>query len=404
MTLRTLAACVLLALAPAALAQSGSMSMGLYGGDDSFRPDLSSRDLKVIVRVLHLQPEAEKALMDLYAGYDGSLQNEGAAVKDFVNEHIEKAEIMQNTDLLGPAHAKLAKWRERSEQIKKTFLEDLKSLLTTDQEARWPIVERELRRMKYVGSGKLCGESIDLVRMTEDVLGKESPPQELADLLNRYSDDLDHAMVARQALLDEKQKDYEEKCKSDPKAAEAIWKDVQHARAAVRDVNDRYVRLIAAQLSPDKAADLSRKYFDQSFRPITKPTRLDDYVKDVGELKTLTPSQESVFKTIKAKYETDRRAVQERQAKAWRDFEMDWKPEGLAQALGEQHDDPQHQRYNGAWLPETHPLIQTRKERLELDQQVRKSLDALLTEEQRTAIPSRLTPYARFDNWSPWGL
>lgn len=403
MNLRALLACLLLAVAPAALAQNGSMSMGLYGGEDSFRPDLSSRDLKVIVRVLKLQPEAEKALLDLYSGYDGALQSEGAAVKEFVEKEIEKAEIMQDPGLLGPAQKRLGEWRNRSEKIKKTFLEDLKSLLTSEQESRWPIVERELRRMKLISGGHLCGESIDLVRLTDEVLGAE-PGDELAAMLNRYSDELDHALVARQALLDDKQPEYTEKLKSDPKAAEGIWREVQRARAAVRDVNDRYVRLIAAQLPTDKAARLNSEYFDQSYRPITKPTRLDDYVKDAGELKTLTGGQKSQLALIKAKYDTDKHALLEKQAKAWRDFEMDWKPSELAKALGEKQDDEYPQHYNGAWLPENNPLIQTRRERLELDQQVRKDLEAMLTDEQKAAIPSRLTPYARFDNWSPWGL
>ncbi len=47
--------------------------------------------------------------------------------------------------------------------------------------------------MKYIGGGRLSGESIDLVRLTDEVLGTETPSKELADLLNRYSDDLDHA-------------------------------------------------------------------------------------------------------------------------------------------------------------------------------------------------------------------
>src|SRR5262249_20355719 len=139
-------------------------------------------------------------------------------------------------------------------------------------------------------------------------------------------------------------------------------------------------------------------------RPITKPTRMDEYIKDAGELKTLTAGQKGQFEAIKSKYQTERRALLEKQAKAWRDFEMEWKPSGLRKAGGEKEERDYPQHYNGAWLPENNPLIQTRRERLELDQQVRKDLDAMLTDEQKAAIPSRLTPYARFDNWSPWGL
>ena len=59
-----------------ARAQNGSMSIGLYSGDTSFRPDLSARDLKVIIRVLGLSGDAQKALQDLYDGYAGTLAAE----------------------------------------------------------------------------------------------------------------------------------------------------------------------------------------------------------------------------------------------------------------------------------------------------------------------------------------
>src|SRR3954464_12538360 len=92
-----------------------------------------------------------------------------APIKEFVSAQIERAEIMEDATHINDVYKKLGEWRTRSEQVKKAFLDDLKSLLSKEQEARWPIVERELRRLKQVGSGKLSGESVDLVRLTEDV-------------------------------------------------------------------------------------------------------------------------------------------------------------------------------------------------------------------------------------------
>lgn len=384
-----------------ALAQSSTMTMSIYGGEESFKPDLSQRDLKAIVRVLGLAHDEEQALQDLYTGYASTLQTEGAAVRQFVDSEMERSEIMQNTALLSKAQKRIADWEKRSEQIKKVFLDDLKSLLSREQEARWPIVERELRRLRTIGEGRLSGESIDLVRLTEDVLG-EPPGKELGDLLNRYSDELDKALVARGAFLEENRKAFTDSVTSDPQKAKGIWDGAQRVRMAVRDINDRYERLIADQLSPDKKAELDRRYFDQSYRAVAGPTHAEEFLKDALELPTLCSEQRDSLKQAKAKYDAERRVLVVAGARAWRQFEGEARPRELAEALGERPKDENHQAYTGAWLPDSHPLIQYRKERLTLDQGLRKSLDSILTSEQRATVPTRT--WAKYESWDPWGL
>jgi hypothetical protein len=393
-----------LAAVPApTLAQSGSMSMGLYGGEESFKPDLASRDLKLITRVLGLSPEEERALSDLYAGYAAALQGEGGEVRDFVTGEIERAEIMEDTKQLDKAQKRLAEWAKRSEQIKKTFLEDLRSLLSREQEGRWPIVERELRRHKHIGDGRLSGESVDLVRLTEDVLGTP-PTAALAELLNRYSEELDRALVAREAFLKDKGKGFSEELKGDPQKAKALWGEASRIRDVVRDTNERYARRIAELLPDEKKPPFERKYFDECYRVVVRPTKAEEYLKDAVTLVSLTPEQKSRLETIRSRYDGDRRAFLVRAAAAWRQYEADAKPDWLARALGERPEEKYTQQYNGAWLPETHPLSQCRKDRLVLDQAVRKAIDGVLTAEQKAAVPSRSTPYAKFENWEPYGL
>src|SRR5689334_10800214 len=73
------------AITQPASAQHSSMSMSLYNDESSFRPDLSPRDLKLMVRVLGLGTAEQQALNDLYSGYAGTLQTEGGDVRNFVN-------------------------------------------------------------------------------------------------------------------------------------------------------------------------------------------------------------------------------------------------------------------------------------------------------------------------------
>lgn len=390
-------------LALPAAAQYGSMSMSLLGGANSFKPDLSQRDLKVIIRVLGLKGDSLTALQSLYDGYAGTLAAEGAAVREFVAEVIEKAETMQNVDLLDPARKRIDEWNKRSEQIKKTFLDDLKSLLTREEESRWPIVERELRRIRYVSSGLLSGENVDLVRLTEDVVGESGATGELAELLNRYSDELDHAIVARKKALDERKEEYTKSVKSDPAKARAAWAAINDERLKVQGLNDRYARLIAGLVPAEKKQAFERKWFEACYPAVCRPTRVDEYLKDARELQSLKPEQKAELKAIAAAYEE--KVWQQRQgmAAAWRRFEAENRTKTLEDAIAGTKED-RHQQYNGAWMPDTHPIVTTRKERLELDREFRRKIDAVLSAEQREEVPTRLAPYAKFENWEPYGV
>ncbi|HYE60653.1 MAG TPA: hypothetical protein VD997_01535 [Phycisphaerales bacterium] len=405
-TLLTLAVSTLLAvggISTPSLAQNGSMSMALLGGTNSFRPDLTQRDLKVIIRVLGLKGESLTALQNLYDGYAGTLASEGAAVREYVAEVIEKSEILQNVDLLKPANERIEQWNKRSEQIKKTFLDDLKSLLTREEESRWPIVERELRRIRHVSAGLLTGENVDLVRLTEDVVGEAGATGELAELLNRYSDELDHALVARKKAKDENTELYSKGLKEDPEQARKAWKAVNDARLAVQALNDRYARLIAAQVPPEKKQAFERAWFERCYPMVCRPTRLDEYLKDAQQLQSLTGEQKSQLKAIAGRYEE--RVWQHRQvaAKAWREFETEHRRVQLEEAITKDRTD-RHNQYNGSWLPESHPINATRRERLEIDRDFRRQIDAVLTPEQRDEVPTRLTPFAKYESWQPNGL
>lgn len=387
----------------AAFAQSGTMSMGLYNDESSFRPDLSGADLKVIQRVLGLDGVEKQALDDLYSGYAATLKNEGGEVRDFVNGEIERAQIMQDAGLLNKARARITEWEAHSEKVKKAFLEDLKSLLSKDQEARWPIVERELRRIKHIGGGRLSGESVDLVRLTEDVLGT-APTGETAELLNRYSGELDRAMLTREEFLKDKQSVFAESMGSNPAAAKDMWNEAQRVRGAIRDINDRYARLIAEQMPKEKRAEFQRRVFSLTYPVLVRPTPAEKYLKDAADLESLNAGQKSQIAAIKGRYEADRAALWTKGAVAWRQYESEDKPELLAEALGEREKDKHRLQYTGAWMPDTHPLIKYRRERLVLDQALRSSIDAVLTPEQKGNVPSRTTPYAQFENWEPNGL
>jgi Spy/CpxP family protein refolding chaperone len=398
--LAALAAAAVLALAAAAPAQNGSMSTTIGG---SFRPEFSARDLKVMIRVLDLKPDEQQALQALYDGYAGKLKSEGDVVKESAQEDIEKAEAMNDATLLKAAREKYQAFDKRADEWRKQFLEDLKSLLNRDQEARWPILERELRRIKSIGGGKLTGENIDIVRLTEDALGDTPMPPAVSEILNRYREEIDHALTERQRFLDNEGKAFSDLLKNDSGKALSLWKQSQVVRSVVRDVNERFARQVAAELPEAIRPGFEKKVFNQTFPMLVKPGKVDEYLKDALELSTLTAAQKTELEAIKARHEAKRMEWAKQAAAGWRDFEATNKPGELSKALNEPEDET-HQRFNGAWLDEKHPLVRARRDRFTLDAATRRAIDGVLTSEQRDAVPSRVGEMARFDNWESYGL
>ncbi len=404
--LPTLAALIagLTVLAAPARAQHGSMATSLFSEEAHFSPEFSARDLKVMIGVLDLKPEEQEALSALYTAYADTLRAEGAAVREAVSEALERAEIMNDAGLMAPGSAAMEKWSARSEEIKASFLADLKSLLTREQESRWPILERELRRIKRVGSGQVTGESVDLVRLVEGALEGSAVPAAVAELLARYRDELDRALIARDMYLDAVKSDYRAALKDDPARGLTLWKEARHRRVAVRDCNERFARQIAPELPPEHRASFEERVFELSFPMLAKDTRTDTYLKDAAALTSLTPEQTSELSAVANRHRSQRTAWQREAAAAWRLYEDAAMPSDLAGALGESAGDENRNQYNGAWLDESHPLTAARRARYGLDRTTRAGIDRILTPRQREEVPSRTSPMARFDDWSPWGL
>lgn len=387
--------------APIASAQYSSMSTSFIS-EAAFSPDLSRMDLEVFVRVLSLKPDEQRAMHDLYQAYADTLKVEGAGVRAYCGNVIEESEIMGDQRLLAPAEHQMGEWEKRAEALKKGFIEDLRVLLTKEQEARWPLVERELRRLKTVREGRIAGESVDLVRMVAEVPEAARASAAIPQLLERYSEDLDRALVARAATLESSNKDFHELVKADPKKARQSFDIAYRARAAVRDVNERYVRQIADELSPEAREKFKADVFNKSYPPLVRPTRGEKYIRAAGELASLTAEQKGPIKDLIKRYEADRWALLRRAAEAARAAEPDQVPADLAFAIGLAPAEPRGFQAEG--LPPDSPAAKLKRERWELDKSARGKIDALLTAAQKAALPDLASDSVQFFDYTPYGL
>ncbi len=384
-------------------AQHSSMSTSIFNDETTFAPALSHADLDVFTRVLSMKPEEQRAMEDLYGAYCNTLKAEGGEVRKYVSDIMEESELMEDIRLLAPAQKRLGEWEKRSEQLKKSFIEDLKALLTREQEGRWPIVERELRRMKWINSGRLAGEDVDLIHLVAEMPADAKTSPALGDLLDRYSQDLDRALLARADVIDKNSEKFGDLLTSDPQAARSMYESAIKVRRALCDVNLRYARLIGAELPSDLGQKLDMDVFKISFPMLSKPSRGERYIKGAKDLKSLTAEQEELVKGIVDAYENDRLAMLHRTAETIREQQFTQLPVRLDKALGVLPPDADD-GFRAYGLSADHPLARLRRERFELDKAARNKLDAILTPEQRASLPDRAADAVTFIDYTPWGL
>lgn len=386
-----------------ARAQQMTMSIGVLNSAHEFAPELSARDIRVIQKVLGLGADEEVAVKALYDGYAGELASSGAEVREVVREAVERAEVMQDAALLDPAQRRIGEWEKQAEGIKKKFLEDLKSLLTKDQEARWPQVERELRRYKAIGAGRLAGESIDLTRLADEVYPEVWTNLEALEVLEQYAEAIDRAMVARDKLSEEKGGTaWGDLIEKDPRAAETVFKDILRARQQVRDINRRFERQLEGVIAPELASRLRSKFFELSFAQICEPTRSEKFVSTACEAQGLTGDQRAKLLEIKSEYLRARDQWRSRAAAAYEAQESEELPRRLLEALGRIPPNP-----TGGWtarspLPADHPLMKLRRERFEMDIAARKRAGAVLSPEQARTLTEDESTNAYFADYTPW--
>ena len=176
-----------------------------FGGDaglaDAFRQDFYRRDLVIFNNVLDLEdwqrPIVEVLLEDYAASFEAGLtamRNEIADMR--VDASGDGRAIMER--MMQPLEA----WEQDKELLADQFLANVRTQLSPVQEARWPALERALRREKDLPQSELSGEGLDLVAVLARV---QVPPQVLeaiAPTIDQYETDLDRALLARAQRMD----------------------------------------------------------------------------------------------------------------------------------------------------------------------------------------------------------
>ncbi len=366
----------------AALTLTGPAS-GQFGAGRGFQqePSYSSRDIQLAVEALKLDETQKLIVETLFQDYQGAFRDSQVGFSQRITDMGDKLQGMDRAELLQVVFGALGNWQQQNEQLSEQFIQDVRRLLSEDQEELWPSFEHKMYRRKYLKNGRLSGERLDLfVVMTELDLA-ETEVQEIQPLLDAYEVELDGALHRREQQSKSSQADAIAAIRNNNNTnVGVVLADRQvQLHKVVRDVNERYVQSIAAALPQEQRAAFRDRVRQRSFSRVYRLTLAQRVFKAAQELQDLTEELLVAIGQLESQYLTELAVFNEKLVQLIKEKE----PQDIVYKAR-----LQQSKLTGQSLER--PADQTKEEftnRRELGQRYIDQLKSMLTPEQIALLP-----------------
>jgi len=359
-----------------------SAQFSIFRGADS-RPAMTERDVSRYGGLLKLTPEQQEAAKDLVSGYTLEYEKLAKERREKMRDLSEEARESKDFSIMEQMGPMLEKFGKQADAMEESLISDLKSILSNEQTALWPKFERTRRREKTITRGTLAGESVDLVRIVDELELTPAVRAPLMETMEQYESDLDRVLVERNKVQDE------EAAKSpmgksgtiaiDVTSFAESQKKITEAGKKVRDVNKRYTPSIEGQLPEASRAAFIAAVKQSSFPQVYKPTRTDKALEAALKFEDLETAQRAAIEALSEQYRREAVTANDRWASAIVEEEEDGSTLGFGGIIIMNAGDEEKET----------PTQAARKARRELDKKTLDSLRAVLTETQREKLPAR---------------
>lgn len=179
--------------------------------------------------------------------------------------------------VMGELIEKVDGWRSERDRMRVQFIESVQAQLRENQQTMWPAFERLLDREKTLPRGQISGESVDLLRVLDSLELEEADFAKTASVRESYELRLAQALKARNEFLSQSEPRLLRAMQSfDVKTGIDIVKKQVALRVALRDVNEEFRPIIAAELPEAIAPEFTREALMAGYERAFRPTRADE--------------------------------------------------------------------------------------------------------------------------------
>lgn len=294
-------AVIISAFAPTSVAHA---QLGANAGFvEAFQPDFLSRDMVVFADVLELDDSQQAVLESLLTDYADSFKLGTEGLKD--NMKAMKDQIIAAGDqgamavILGPINA----WTAEKRKLHDRFVENVQAILSDEQVARWPKLERAMRREKELPRGVLSGEKLDLVVIAR---ASEVPPEVMkasASEITAYEVAIDGALAERARQMAESQERIKAALASnDQTAGLREIERIVAKRVVLRDLQEQYITALATAFGSQYGTAFRDRALREAFPSVYRPSSMIPYFAAARELPGLSPEQTAQLNALETEY------------------------------------------------------------------------------------------------------
>lgn len=368
----------LFTLAPHAAAQ-----MWVEWGVEMFRrPALTARGAKEVSEAMGLSPEQRRAVEELQSGYQAeyaTLSSRADEITKTINEVArDNPEPGEWYRLHFPLRRKLI---QKTDALDRTLLDDVRALLDSRQSAYLPVLERRLRRERYMRIIERGGMQLpELAELMRSLKLDDSSRASIAPAIDSYEAELDQELqnytVTFTRYYDEWERVigiYTGDSAQTPEIIKTIAKDLQTYRGRIGLLRRKHLERIQASLSGEQRTAFDEQLYRRLYPAVFKPSRAARVLQQSLQLQDLDEATRVAIKDLKEGYERELPRVNERWLKAI---------EGNAKAI-EKEEDTQK------FYAELNEVGQIRKT---LDAKLLERIYAVLTPDQRKALRGGVDP------------
>ena len=361
---------------------------GVLAGAGAARPGTGKIDR--YAAALGLDEAQTQAARALYEAYARSTAEARQRMRDALKDSREKIADGDHAAFDAKLQSVMSEMHESTSKLDKSFNDDLKAILRPDQEGNWANLERLRRRDSFLRMGSMGGSTVDLVRVV-DGLNLPAPERaKVAESLGLYEVDMDRVLKDRQEQQEQEAKAQAAQNPDQPKGAVMIRFDSSNdeefkkmrerereADMRVREVNQRYARIMGEQLDDPWKGRLSEMFRQQSYKQIYKPSSVARKLAAAQKVDGLTPAQKERLKSMAADYKAKAKAANDRWAGAMSKAEDAGTAQGGRLGMLAGMGDPAN---------EDPALKEARVARRDLDRATRDELDKMLSDQQREQL------------------
>lgn len=358
-------------VAPVALAQPGG------GGGGGFRqamaPAVNSRNLDKYAKMLEMTDEQKEAARTLFDGYQEQSNAQREKLQAKMDEVRQQFRDTRDPSVWQTMGETMQKFRDQRKQTDEGFFNDLKSVLTPAQVEKWPEVERANRRETVMRRGFISGERVNLFDVVEQVKLNPEAMKEVAPILHDYDEQLDRALIAREAITEEGFTKFQQlRASGDVKGMQEFMDKGREAANRVKELNKKFARSIVDILPEEQKASFNEEVRQRTYPDIYRESQADRAINAAAGFSDITAEQKEKLQSLKDNYARAMTPLQQKMVETTEETEQKITAADMMA------------RFRGG---QEGPMGDLRRERRELVTKTQEELKKILTPEQAERLP-----------------